>query len=156
MAWFTAEHRVLMSAPRSAAMAGSDARAWQLARALATFPQPKGTLTLLEADPAETTTHLRRALSLHAQVGDHIGQAATHCILGYVYEQQGRIESALDQTRQALTLYEAAGDVNGHADALNTLGWHLIQLGDPTTALPHCERALGLLQRTGDRARLAT
>jgi len=107
--------------------------------------------TLLQADPAETVDHLDRALALYAEVGDSTGKAATHRILGYVYEQQGHFDKALLHSRQALALYEAAQDANGQAMALNTVGWYLVHLGRTGSAIDYCERAVRLHQQTRDR-----
>ena len=96
-------------------------------------------------------THLRRALDLYAEVGDQIGEAGVHLLLGGLCERQDRPDQARDHAQQALTRYRAAGHRRGQAIALNNLGWIHAQLGDHARALPNCQQALSLHQQLDDR-----
>jgi tetratricopeptide (TPR) repeat protein/transcriptional regulator with XRE-family HTH domain len=96
-------------------------------------------------------THLRRALYLYAQIGDHLGEAQTHHYLTNLRERQHRPRQALAQAQQALDHYEACGHRRGQAQALNTVGWCHALLGDYQLAITHCQQALSLLQTLDDR-----
>jgi tetratricopeptide (TPR) repeat protein len=49
--------------------------------------------------------HLENALKVYGQGGDKFGEAATHDLLGQLYEQQGRYGLALEHFRAALKIY---------------------------------------------------
>jgi DNA-binding SARP family transcriptional activator len=179
MAWFTAEHAVLLAAVEQAASLRLDVPAWQLAWTLADFLNRQGhwhdraatQLVALSAArrlgdrPAQAHahryfgytqaklggdhTHLQRALDLYGQLGDRLGQARTHESLAEVLGQAGRHAEALDHARQALDGYREAGDEVGQAGALNAIGWHHAQLGSYQQAVWHCEQALALHQEIG-------
>ena len=96
-------------------------------------------------------THLRRALCLYGQIGDHLGEAQTHHYLTNLRERQHRPGEALAQAQQALECYETCGHRRGQAQALNTVGWCRALLGDYQQAITHCQQALTLLQTLDDR-----
>src|SRR5207245_6717650 len=79
----------------------------------------------------EAHTHIRQALGLFDELGDQIGQADSHILLGGVFEQQGHPEEALPHAQQALTQSRAADWRLGQARALNNIGWYHALLGDP-------------------------
>jgi tetratricopeptide (TPR) repeat protein len=120
LAWFAAEHAVLLAAVDHA------------------------------AGEFDTHTQLRHALDLHRQTGDRTGQAHTYLNLARLRERQGHYAEALDHARQALDPYRAAGDRRGQANALNAVGWLNALLGDHQQALTACQRALTLHQELDD------
>ncbi len=97
-------------------------------------------------------THLSRALDLHRQLGDQVGQARVHYAHAQVFELQDDRQRALSEARQALKLYQTAGHQGGQARALNALGWYSALLGDHVHALAYCEQAIVLLRDLGDLA----
>ncbi|MBM7860997.1 AfsR/SARP family transcriptional regulator [Lentzea nigeriaca] len=180
LAWFTAEHHVLLAAVDHAAATGLDPHAGHLAWALAEFLERRGhwldlaavghvalAAALRLADPlaqshahrflARASTQLDRLDDAHLHhrrsldvAGDPVGQARSHRELAYVCERQGRHDQALDHSRQAMELYEAAGHRRGQAGALNAVGWYQALLGDLGQALTSCQAALELLEELDD------
>ncbi len=176
LAWFTAEHHVLLAAVEHAAGAGLDTHARHLAWALAEFLERRGhwpdlaavgqvalAAAVRLADPlaqshahrylARASTQLDALDDAHTHLrrsldvsGDPVGQALTHRELAYVCERQGRHDQALHHSAQAMELYAAAGHRRGQAGALNAVGWYQALLGDFEKALRSCRAALGLLE----------
>ncbi|MET9631914.1 BTAD domain-containing putative transcriptional regulator [Lentzea sp. NPDC006480] len=176
LAWFTAEHHVLLAVVEQAAGAGLDTHARHLAWALAEFLERRGHWTDLAlvgqialaaavrlADPlaqshahrylARASTQLDALDEAHAHLqrsldvsGEPVGQALTHRELAYVCERQGQHDQALHHSSQALDLYAVAGHRRGQAGSLNAVGWYQALLGDFEKALTSCEAALGLLE----------
>jgi len=99
---------------------------------------------------AEAGEHLRLALDLYDELGDHVGAARTVLNLGILAEQQADYPHALDHARRAFDRFALAGHTHGQANALNNIGWYQIQLGDYESALDDCRRALALQQETGN------
>ncbi len=99
---------------------------------------------------AEARDYCRRALELHRQVGDRLGEARAHNEIAMLAEQQGRIAEALGHAQLALNLYRQEGHEQGLAKMLNGVGWMHAQLGDYELALEFCEQALGMYQGRGD------
>lgn len=145
LAWFTAEHEVLLGAVDLAARAGLDAYAWQLAWACETFLDYQGHWY----DWLRTQ---RTALDAARRLGDRSRQAASHRSLGVVHTQMGRLDDGHLHFREALKLYREVDDPVGQAHAHRGLGWVCDQQGRPRDALDHNERALLLYQRAGHRA----
>ncbi|MEU7621359.1 BTAD domain-containing putative transcriptional regulator [Streptomyces hygroscopicus] len=94
--------------------------------------------------------HLVRALNLHRESGNEVGQALVHVALNLVCEREGRHDEGLHHAMRALKLYRAADHRSGEAYALNNVGWAYAKLGDFQQALAHCEKALNMLRETGD------
>jgi len=95
--------------------------------------------------------HFDDALELATSAGDQVGQARTHCDLGFLRLTQGDPRGALHHTEQALALFRSAGHGRGTATALNDLGWCHGELGDHRRAVEHCEQALAIFERLGER-----
>ncbi len=181
LAWFVAEHRVLMAMIRQA---DDDPLAWQLAWALIRFFTYHGhwhdsidALTAAMraarslADPVkEAFTHrflgcayinlgrlrdadlcLRHALGLYHAAGDTVGEAHTHRHHAWLLERQGRYREALGHAQQALGLFRTAGHRAGQARALNAIGWFHAMLGDYAEAVTYCQQSLDLQRELGDR-----
>jgi len=103
--------------------------------------------------PTDARTHLWRALDLHHEAGDVVGQAHTHIKLAMTWwragnsrDDQPHADKALDQARHALELYRTAGHRWGEANALNAVGWFQVLLGRPQEAISPCRAALALLE----------
>ncbi|HCT75170.1 MAG TPA: hypothetical protein DGT23_00960 [Micromonosporaceae bacterium] len=103
-------------------------------------------------DHDEAGKHLRHALDLHGQAGDHISQANTHMALGWVMHQQGDSAATLEHNMQALTLFQANAHEAGKAAALNGIGFAHAELGNHREALSYCEQALAQFQELGSRS----
>ena len=182
LAWFSAEHRVLLAAIDSAIASGLDEPAWQLAWAVVTFLNRQGHWHELStvghqaliagrrlADPyAQAQAWCMRAYAdtrlgwfdtadadMRQALGlftDPGGRAHAHLNLAYVYERRGRSAEALDHSQRALELYRSVSHRRGQAIALNAVGWCHALLGAYEQARSCCEEALPLLVELGDRS----
>jgi transcriptional regulator with XRE-family HTH domain/tetratricopeptide (TPR) repeat protein len=132
LAWFEAEHQVLLAAVTLANHSGSDARAWQLPWAMTPFQDNRGHWQ-------EWAAAQRTALAAATRLGDAAGQAVSSRLL------------AAACTEQALRLYRAADDKGGEAGALNEVGWCHGLLDDYQQARAFCRRSVVLCAETGNR-----
>jgi DNA-binding SARP family transcriptional activator/tetratricopeptide (TPR) repeat protein/DNA-binding XRE family transcriptional regulator len=179
LAWFDAEHRVLL-----AIISRAGPQAWQLAAALGPYLDGQGRWqawhavghTALAAaqrhhDQAgqarirrdlglaqarlgcyqDAYRQLRAALRLYQQLGDRVGQARTHQDLARVADWQGNTTAALNHAVQLLELIRATGDQAAAARALNDVGWTHAQLGAYQQALDCCQHALAQTRQLHDR-----
>ncbi|WP_210589907.1 BTAD domain-containing putative transcriptional regulator [Streptomyces sp. GESEQ-35] len=95
----------------------------------------------------EARKHLRHALNLAEQAGDHGTQARIHISLAQAYGQQDRLRPALEHSDRALRLLQELDLPAAKAAALNSVGWYNARLGDYEQARVHCEAALPLARR---------
>jgi tetratricopeptide (TPR) repeat protein len=109
---------------------------------------------------AEARSWLRRAQELFEEIGDAVGLARTHLILGKSYEHEGRFRESLQAMEAALELSSAAGEPagaeTGGADmrlvrgaALNNSAWCRVHLGELEQARDRCLEAIELCQALG-------
>jgi DNA-binding SARP family transcriptional activator/tetratricopeptide (TPR) repeat protein len=145
LAWFEAEHHVLLAAAILAAETGYDRHAWQLPWIIWDYQFNSGHWHELAAIQ-------RSALDAAMRLGDVAGQAAAHRALAGAYHQFARCDVARGHLADSLTLYRRVGHRAGQVDAHLTLGWMFACQERYADALSHCEQALGLLQGTGDLA----
>jgi DNA-binding SARP family transcriptional activator/tetratricopeptide (TPR) repeat protein len=145
LAWFTAEHRVLLNAVDQAATAGFDIHAWQLAANLTTFLDRQAHWRPL-ADAQST------ALAAALREGDTAGQANAHRGLGLANDRLGRPEPARAHYRLALDLF---GALDNHAGRART-HQHLARMwsghGDFRQARVHAQRSLEHYRAVDDQA----
>lgn len=94
--------------------------------------------------------HVRCALRLAEELGDHTSQAHTHLHLGGLLQELGRNREALHHVRRALAFFRAAGHRIGQASALNSIGWCHTLLGNHERAIACCQQALRLTQELGE------
>ena len=142
LAWFEAEHAVLLAAAQLAAATGHHGHAWQLPHELTEFLARRG----LWADWAATQN---TALDAAKCYGDRLGQAHAHASLGRALAWLGRYQEAHDHIRQAVDLFAELGDSAGQADSYIQLGLAFEQQGNPAEALANVERALILCRAIG-------
>lgn len=110
LAWFTAEHAVLLSAVGHAAATGFDAHTWQLAHALATYLDRRGNWHDLAA--VGTT-----AIDAADRLADPFGKAVAHNIVARAHRRHGNYDDAQHHLRHALDLFGRIGNVSGQADS---------------------------------------
>jgi DNA-binding SARP family transcriptional activator/Flp pilus assembly protein TadD len=144
LAWFTAEHAVLLAAVEQAAAAGLAAHAWRLAWAVTPFLLRRGYW-------AEQATAQRTALAATRDADDRIGQAYALQGLGLGESQSGHGDEAGAHFREALRLYTDLDDLNGQAHALMCLAIVAELQGRPEVMLDHALQALDLFCATGNR-----
>jgi tetratricopeptide (TPR) repeat protein len=145
MAWFAAEHAVLLRAVDLAVRTGADRHVWQLASAMADF------LTL-RGHYSELTATQEAALAATGRSGDRHGQARIHRSLASAYFRVGRFDDAHTQLELALRLCTELGDRLGEAHSHLNIGSLLAAQGRHREALGHAELALALYTELGPRA----
>jgi DNA-binding SARP family transcriptional activator/tetratricopeptide (TPR) repeat protein len=144
LAWFQAEHHVLLAVTALAADARSDTCAWQLPWTLADFLHWQGHWHDLAAAQGV-------ALAAAQRLGDLAREAQSHRYLGRAFIRLGRHDDAHACFRRALDLHtqlgDHAGQVRVHLDTANVL----VQQGRKAEALAHAEQSLELARRAGHR-----
>ena len=143
LAWFEAEHAVLLAALRRSA--GFDTHAWQLAWALASYFEYQGHYR----DWRSTQT---AALEASRRLGDKTAQALSHDLLARALVRLGRYDQAYAHLQNALALFEELGDLAGQADTHRSLTWVLDLQGRYDEAVPHAQQALALFRAAGHHA----
>ncbi|HCT76906.1 MAG TPA: transcriptional regulator, SARP family protein [Micromonosporaceae bacterium] len=99
----------------------------------------------------DAQAHLKQALDLFAEAGDHHGEGQVHYNISIMHGLQGNQWQALSHARLALKRFRTAGRPSMQAQTLNQIGFYHTQLGDFEQALTHCRKAVALLQRVGNR-----
>ena len=143
LAWFEAEHQVLLAAITLAAESGFDTHAWQLPWALASFLQPR-------AHYQEWAATQRIALAAATHLGDTAGQAVSSRLLALACADLGHHDEARSHYASSLTLYQRLGDRHGEARVCDNLAVLAERLGHYADALRHAEQALRLSKAVGD------
>jgi tetratricopeptide (TPR) repeat protein/transcriptional regulator with XRE-family HTH domain len=145
LAWFEAEHRVLVAALSLASRSGFDAHAWQLPWAMAPFLQIRGHWQ-------EWAATQRTALAAATRLGDTAAQAVCSRLLGAACTNLGDHDQARGHYASSLTLYQQLGNRLGQARTQQNLGVLAQRQGRYADALGHAEQALRLYQAIGDKA----
>ncbi|MEQ4300058.1 tetratricopeptide repeat protein [Plantactinospora sp. B6F1] len=142
LAWFAAEHAVLLEVVARAVDTGFDAPAWQLAWTLVNFFDHRGHWD-------DWLTTFGRVMPALDRLGDRSAQAHAHRILGAAYVRLRRHDNARAAYRRALDLFGELGDTVGEAFTHRSLGWLAERQADPESALRSDLRALRLFQQVG-------
>jgi tetratricopeptide (TPR) repeat protein len=142
LAWFTAEHAVLLAAVDQAAGAGLDTHAWQLAWTLADFLDRRG-----HWHDYVATQHT--ALAAASRVAAPSLQARAHRLLGRAYIQLDRLDKAHTHLVRALVMFRDGDDLCGQARTHHNLSHALERQGRHADALGHARRALDLFRADG-------
>ncbi|HET7018527.1 MAG TPA: tetratricopeptide repeat protein [Streptosporangiaceae bacterium] len=142
LAWFDAEHYVLLAAITLAAQSGYDVHAWQIPTTMTAFLAIRG--RYLESIATQVT-----ALAAAARLGDSAGQAVSGRLLADAYSALGDYDQVAVHYATSLTLYQQLGNRLGEAKVhrgLSLLGYRQREYAD---ALSHAEQALHLYQAIG-------
>jgi DNA-binding SARP family transcriptional activator/tetratricopeptide (TPR) repeat protein len=145
MAWFEAEHQVLLAAVSLAAGSGFDSHAWQLPWAMAPFLQARGHWQ-------EWAATQGTALAAATRLGDAAAQALSGRLLAHVCTDLGDHDQARGHYASSLALYQRLGNRLGEAKIRHNLGVLAERQGRYADALGHAEQALRLYQAIGDKA----
>ena len=145
LAWFDAEHQVLLAAAGLAAESGFGTHAWQLPWAMTPFLRKRGHWQ-------EWAAIQRTALAAATRLGDMTGQAVARRLLATAYDDLGDFEQALDHYLTSLELYRRLGDCCGEARTLAGLGVLAARQGRHRDALDYDEQSLRLYRTAGDKA----
>jgi DNA-binding SARP family transcriptional activator/tetratricopeptide (TPR) repeat protein len=147
--WWQAEVEVLAASVDSAAEAGFDRHAWQLAWCVADMLERQGR--------SDRHRALQRvALAAATRTGDRKGQALVHRAVGRSYARTGHYEEALTAMRRALALVRAEGDRLDEANMLLVLGGVEVLQGRYEDGIRTSEQAGEIYRTFGHLARLAT
>ena len=142
MAWFAAEHAVVLAMVNHAAATGFDAHTWQLAWSVQYFLDQQGRWT-------EMLVTGHAGVAATQRLGDPIARARTHCLLAYTYTKLGRFADAHAQLRKSLEVCRRAGHQAGQAQTHRLLGQLWDRQGHHSEALEHARQALDLHRATG-------
>jgi DNA-binding SARP family transcriptional activator len=145
LAWFEAEHQVLLAAVTLAAESRFDAHAWQIPWAVTPFLQARGHWQ-------EWAATQRTALAATTRLGDTTAQALSGRLLANACANLGDYDQALGHYASSLTLYQRLGNRLGQAKIHQSLGVPAERQGRYADALGHAEQALRLYQAIGDKA----
>jgi tetratricopeptide (TPR) repeat protein len=145
MAWFEAEHQVLLAAVTLAAGSGFDLHAWQLPWAMVDFLQPRGHYQ-------EWAATQRTALAAATRLGDTAAQALSGRLLAMACSELGDHDQARGHYASSLTLYQRLGNHLGEAKVHHNLGVLAERQGRYADALGHGEQALHRYQAIGHKA----
>jgi DNA-binding SARP family transcriptional activator/tetratricopeptide (TPR) repeat protein len=144
MAWFGAEHQVMLGAVALADSTGFGVHAWQIPWAMADFLWYQGY-------SHEMTATQRTAVTAAERLGDTAGQAVSLRLLAMACQRLCDYDQALAHCAASLRLYEQLGDRFGQASAERFLAIVAEEQGSHADALSHAERALRLYQAIGHR-----
>jgi tetratricopeptide (TPR) repeat protein/transcriptional regulator with XRE-family HTH domain len=143
MAWFEAEHHVLLAAIAHAAGSGFHRHAWRLPWAMSDYLDRRGHWH-------EWAAAQRTALAAATRLGDVAGQAVSRCLLGSACFRTGDDHQAGAHLRLSLELCQLLGDRFGEARIHIVLARIAERRDRLADALGHYERALELFQAVGD------
>ena len=143
LAWFQAEHKVLIAATARAAD-GFDAHAMQIPLALRPFLNRTGRWH-------DCATTGLTALIAARRLSDIAGQGHAHCHLGITYANLGSYTEAETHLREAVALYGEIDDPRGQGVAHTGLETLFHGRQRPADALHHAEQALDQFKTAGYR-----
>jgi DNA-binding SARP family transcriptional activator/tetratricopeptide (TPR) repeat protein len=145
LAWYEAEHAVLVAAVLLAAKAGFDRHAWQI-------PCGLGTIMERRAYWREWAVVSEIALGAAQRSGDLTGQAHSHHRLGQALLARGSYPQARIHLRQALALFGRLGDPARQGDTYVALSTTLSEERLFADAITCAWRALDLYRATSQVA----
>lgn len=149
LAWFTAEHAVLLAVVDTAAAHGDERPACHLAWSLEPFFDRRGHWY-------DGLAVQRTALEAARRLADPVLLARGLRGLGRIEGRLGLHGEAVPRLERALELFTRLGDDTGRANTHRSLGWECEQQGDLPGALRHNQLALDLFRALGDRAAQAS
>ena len=109
-----------------------------------------GSICLSDDDVPAAQAHFSRALALHEEAQDIVGQANDHCHLGDVLYRSDKMEEAETHYQRAYELNVKAESTYGQANALTHLGDTSRKLGDLEASCSYYQRSLALHQENED------
>jgi DNA-binding SARP family transcriptional activator len=146
LAWFTAEHAVLIAMiGQAAATVGFETHAWQLAWTLTEFFSRRGHWHDWVA------TH-RTALEPACRQADRLGQAHLHRGLGVAHVRLSQHDDAHAHFTHALRLFTTLGEHASQGRTHLGIGWLLARQHHHSEALRHARQALDIYRTTDNQA----
>ncbi|NEO90819.1 MAG: tetratricopeptide repeat protein [Moorea sp. SIO3G5] len=104
----------------------------------------------------QAITKWEAALPLWRELEDKSQEALTLVWIGFVYQNLGFTQKALEYYNSALSIYQAISDRQWEAVILNNIGAVYSDLGEKQQALDYYQQALPLRRKVGDRQGEAT
>jgi tetratricopeptide (TPR) repeat protein len=145
LTWFGREHPVLLAAIGVAIDAGHDAYAWRLAWSIYVYLDRQG---LWEQHAAAQHLGLQAAQRL----GDPVGQAHSHHLLGGAYTYLHRYDEAHAHYERAIDLFDATGDQVGRAHSHLNRALTFEHEERLDSALNHAQQSLDLFRAADHRS----
>jgi DNA-binding SARP family transcriptional activator/tetratricopeptide (TPR) repeat protein len=145
LAWFEAEHQVILAAMNTAAGSGHDSYAWQLAWTVVDFLDWRGHWHDLEATQ-------QTALAACQRLGDVWGQAHARRFLARATGQLGRYDESPAHLDAALQKYGEIGDTLGQARCHIDMADAAERQGRYPEAIGHAQQALDQYRAAGNQA----
>jgi DNA-binding SARP family transcriptional activator/tetratricopeptide (TPR) repeat protein len=142
LAWFDAEHRVLLRALHQETR--FDDQVWDLARSARRFLRFQGHWH-------DELSALSVALATAERLGDQSKQAFAHHCLGGAFVWLGQYDDARASLRLALDLFESTRDIIGQAYVHHSFASLLDKQANVVDAVVHAERALELFRAAEHR-----
>ena len=142
LAWYTAQHPVLLGLIALAEDAGLDEHIWKLAWACSEYLERQGKWDI-------QVSVQQAALSAAQRSGDRTGLTHAHRSLGMGYARLLRFDQANVHLDHALTASGQLGDHHAQARIHNNTGWVLELQGRYVEAIDHARQALDLYRATG-------
>jgi len=139
MAWFEAEHRVLLAAAALAGSAGFDVHAWQIPWTMANFLDRRGHWQ-------ESAALQRSAAAAAMRLGDVAGQITAVRLMAGASIRLADYDRALADLTECLQLCDSAGSPTDQAYVRYDLAFVAEGQERYADALRHAEQALGLFQ----------
>jgi signal transduction histidine kinase len=94
---------------------------------------------------------LYKGLSIHQELGDKWGESKTLKAIGYIYDEFGRYDKALETYELCRKISHEIGDKNGESNACNPLSSLYLKNGDYKKALETSDTSIRLKLETGDK-----
>jgi tetratricopeptide (TPR) repeat protein/transcriptional regulator with XRE-family HTH domain len=145
VAWFDAEHQVLLAAVTCADSSGLDSHAWQLPWVMVSFLR-------IRSYWQEWAATQRTALAAATRLGDIAGQAVCGRLLANACTNLGDYDQARRHYASSLVLYQRLGRRLGEARVHMDLNFLAQLQGRYVDALGQAEQAMHLYQAIGDKA----
>jgi tetratricopeptide (TPR) repeat protein len=144
MAWFTAEHAVLMATIGHAGDTGFDAYAHTLPWTLATYFDRRGHWQ-------DWVQAQRVAVDAAGRIGDWAAQARAHRLLANAYSNLRAYPEALTHLQSALALFDRHDDDAGRAHTQFDIALLFDREARPADALRHAVLSLTFYRATGNQ-----
>jgi tetratricopeptide (TPR) repeat protein len=145
LAWFDAEHRVLLAVVGLAARTSLRTHTWLLAWIVADLLDRRG-------HSQDRVAVLRIALDATTGLADRAAMARVHRGLAIAVGRLGDHDEALLHHQRSLALFGELGDRTGQARTHLNIAAMLERLGDHEAQLVQTQRALDLFVAAGDRS----
>lgn len=142
LAWYNAEHQVLLATAALAGDAGFDSHAHRIPWVIASYLNHFG-------HHHEWVRTQRIAITATERLGDDDGRAHAHVLVGQAHGRLGDYEQAIEDLTLALDIYQKVDNALGLAAAYGSLAWVCKFLGRHDEFFAHSLRSAELYRITG-------